>query len=122
MTSTESHEWRIIPGFPDYEVSDHGLIGKISTGRLMSTSQTQFGHIKVSLINDTGRHSVSVARLVASAHVPAPRPRCDAVILLNGDLSDVRASNLAWRPYWFSYRYRRQLVTPRPQTCIPKRH
>jgi hypothetical protein len=107
-------EWRTAPGFPDYEVSADGLIGKVETGRLMAASQTQHGHTKISLINETGRHSVSVASLVASAFVSAPNPRCNAVILLNGDLSDVRACNLAWRPYWFAYRYRRQLVTVQP--------
>jgi hypothetical protein len=54
---------------------------------------------------------MSVALLVAEAFVEPPDELCDNVILLDGDLQNVAASNLALRPRWFAWKYARQLRT-----------
>lgn len=107
--------WAEIPEFPNYEVSNYGLIFNLKTKETMSVSATNHGHLKVSLVNETGRHTRSVALLVASAFVAVPNPLCDQVILLDGDLRNVAADNLAWRPNWFSWRYTRQLREQGPR-------
>lgn len=107
-----AHKWAQIQDFPDYEVSDHGVIYNTRRDMPMKLSVTQQGHLKCSLVNRYGRYTLSVAVLVASAFVEVPNPVCDSVIVLNGDYSDLRASNLAWRPKHFQWKYAVQLKRP----------
>lgn len=101
--------WQEIPSFPDYEVSDLGRIRTKHTGRIRSTSVNQQGHLKVCLYSDEGKFTRTVAQMVARAFLDAPK-RQDyiSVIHLNGDKSDCRAENLAWRPRHFALRYHSQ--------------
>lgn len=39
---------------------------------------------------------------------------CDQLIILDGNLSNVIFTNLAWRPRWFAWKYTRQLRVPQP--------
>lgn len=103
--------WENIFDFPDYMISNYGCVYNRRTNREMSISKTNHGHLKVALVNETGRHTLSVARLVAESFVKAPNPMCDSTIVLNGDMSDIKANNLAWRPQWFAWKYTRQLKT-----------
>lgn len=106
----EEELWVPIRGFPNYSVSNLGGVFNNKTGENMRVSRTNHGHLKISLISAEGvRHTKSVALLVAQEFVDAPDLTCDQVIILNGDLSDVSAPNLAWRPSWFSWHYTRQL-------------
>lgn len=117
--------WKIIPEFPNYEVSNHGGIYNRLLKRLMSTSLTREGNVKISLlsIEDGKRYTRSVAKLVAEAFVEKPKihevhPRRhypDQVVMLDGNLSNVRADNLVWRPRWMAWLYREQLTTPQPE-------
>lgn len=107
--------WAEIPEFPDYMVSDTGLIWNSRRETLMSLSRTPFGHVKVSLVNAQGRQTRSVALLVAEAFIQPPDLLCDQVIVLDGDLGHVEAKNLAWRPRWFAWKYARQLRIEQPR-------
>lgn len=121
MSSNE--RWTQIPDFPIYSVSNLGRIRNDTTGRMMSpTPSTPAGHLKISLLT-TGivdgelvevRRTVSVALLVAAAYVRVPDVLSNAVVILNGDLSDVAAKNLVWRPRWYAWKYRRQLLCQQP--------
>lgn len=112
---TVETRWFLIPDFPDYEIDDLGQIYNRRTRTLMRTSVTNHGHEKITLrAPDGSRHTRSVALLVAELFVPRPTELCDTVIVLDGDLRNVVASNLAWRPRWFSWKYARQLRTPQP--------
>ncbi len=106
--------WRNIPNYPDYLISSYGCVYNRRTKQEMRVSKTNHGHAKISLMSGESRHTLSVARLVAQAFVRPPNPMCDEVILLNGDLSDVSETNLAWRPRWFAWKYTRQLRTDIP--------
>lgn len=110
-----------------YQVSDYGQIYNQVYHRSVQTSRrARDGHAKVSLIADSGiRHTVSVAYLVADAFVERPyddevEPMlnryqiCDHVVYLDGDIMNVAAYNLAWRPYRFAWVYARQMRTPPP--------
>lgn len=107
--------WVDIEDFPMYQISDQGRIYNSRTRQLMKVSQTNHGHTKISLMRSDGtRHDRSVPLMVAQAFVAAPNYMCDYLIVLNGDLLDVKASNLAWRPRWFAWKYTRQLKIPQP--------
>lgn len=101
--------WRIIPEFPNYAVNDHGQVIQIHTNRMMQVSYTRQGGAKVSLTGLEGRRTLSVARLVAKAFVEPPNPLSTAVIVLDGNQHDLRATNIAWRPPSFAWKYIRQL-------------
>lgn len=107
-------EWALIPEFPDYSVSTEGRVRSDRSNRIMALTHNQFGNLKVALFQDGRQYNRSVALLVASAFVePYPRrPHFDTPINLNGNKSDCRAENLAWRPRYFAQRYHRQFDFP----------
>jgi hypothetical protein len=108
-------EWAEIEGFPRYLVSTEGRIFNQANNRMMKFSPNNYGHPKISLLNERGqRYTRSVAFLVAKAFVEAPNTLCDRIIYLDGDLENVRAENLAWRPRWFGWKYSRQLKIDQP--------
>ena len=114
MIQTES-TWRTIPEFPNYDIDQYGNIYNARTRSFMKSSYTNHGHVKITLMDhEHVRHTRSVALLVAIAFVKPPNVLCDTVIMLDGNLSNVSASNLAWRPRWFSWKYVRQLKTQQP--------
>lgn len=106
----ENRTWVSIRGFSNYSISDHGEIHNNKTHESMRPSINNHGTLKISLISDEGkRQTRSVAFMVAQEFVDPPNPLSTQVILLNGDSTDVRAVNLAWRPPWFAWQYTRQL-------------
>lgn len=113
-TFTDEEQWLEIEEFPRYMISSEGRVFNTVTNRHMSVSATNYGHPKISLLNETGRHTRSVGLLVAIAFVPPPNLLCDRIIYLDGDLLNFSATNLAWRPRWFAWKYSRQLSKPSP--------
>lgn len=106
--------WVEIPEFPDYEVSDWGLIFNLRRRTVMSPTRNNHGHMRISLVNDRGRFTRSVARLVAEAFVEPPEPLCDHIVILDGNLTNIAAENLVWRPAGFAWEYARQLKVDQP--------
>lgn len=107
-------EWRPLEEFPDFLVSEHGDIQNNLTGVVRRVSINRQGIIKVTLIKDRIFCTRSVARLVASAFVPngADPELFDTPIHKDGDKTNCRADNLAWRPRWFAVRYHKQFGFP----------
>src|SRR5688500_4813032 len=104
--SVRESRWATIKEFPIYEISDSGEIYNTRTRQYMRTSKTTFGHTKITLTDfDGSRHTRSVALLVAEVFVRPPNFMCDTLIVLDGDFSNLRASNLAWRPDGFAWKY-----------------
>ncbi|MET0786723.1 MAG: NUMOD4 domain-containing protein [Paenisporosarcina sp.] len=116
MEDVLEEEWRTIPEFTNYQISNFGNIYNIKYDMYMRTSVNNFGHVKITLKSHrTGqRYTRSVAQMVAEAFVEPPNLLCDAVVVLDGDFTNVRAENLVWRPTWFSWRYTHQLKWPQP--------
>lgn len=108
--------WITIPEFSNYEISNLGRVGNISTNYIMRTSLTNHGHVKITLKSDWSneRFTRSVARMVAESFIDKPNWMCDQVIILDGDFSNVIMDNLAWRPRWYAWKYTRQLKTEQP--------
>lgn len=107
--------WATIHEFPTYEISNRGSVYNLRTRRLMRISFTEHGNAKITLTSyDGSRHTRSVSYLVAENFVAAPFPDCDSLIFLDGDMSNLDASNMAWRTPRFAWKYMRQLRTPQP--------
>jgi hypothetical protein len=107
--------WKTILEFPRYEISNRGNIYNNYQKQFMQISQNNFGNMKITLTDyDGARHTRSVAQLVAEAFVSPPNELCDRLIVLDGDVSNVSAENLAWRPRWFAQKYSRQLKITQP--------
>ena len=107
--------WAVIEEFPGYEISDRGNIYNARRNRMMKTSFTSYGHVKITLVGDDGRrHTRSVAQLVAEAFVEPPNSRCDQVVVMDGDFTNLVSENLVWRPTWYAYQYTRQMKREHP--------
>lgn len=111
----EEH-WSIIPEFPNYQVSSLGRIFNRKKEQLLKIHYTNHGHPKINLTHAfrSIQKTRSVAKLVAEAFVEQPNILCDEVIVLDGDYTNMEASNLAWRPAAFAWKYTRQLKEPQP--------
>lgn len=108
--------WATIPEFPHYEISNYGRIFNSIRNQSMRTSFTNHGHVKITLKAPNGsRFTRSVAQLVGEAFVQVPNEMCDQLIMLDGNVENIVASNLAWRPHWFAWKYVRQLKTEQPR-------
>lgn len=108
--------WATIPEFPDYQISNLGNVFNIRQNMLMRTSFNNYGHLKISLKSphSNERFTRQISVLVAEAFVEPPNSRCDCVIILDGNYFNVAASNLAWRPKWYAWKYTHQLKVKQP--------
>lgn len=116
VVKTLEELWKNIPDFSNYDVSNLGRIYNRQSDTIMRTSLTNHGHVKISLVSewDKRRYTRSVGLLVAEAFVRRPNAMCDSLIELDGNLSNVSASNLAWRPKGFAWSYAHQLKVKQP--------
>lgn len=111
-----NEDWRPIAEFPNYHISSLGRVFNTRDDSIMRTSVNNHGHIKITLQDPLTkqRYTRSVALMVAEAFVEAPNWMCDTIIVLDGNLQNVVATNLAWRPRWYSWKYTRQLRVRQP--------
>jgi hypothetical protein len=101
-------EWRAIPGFPGYEVSDLGRVrswkrfggfGKLPTEpKPVVGSIHKAGYPQVNLTVDGKKRYAFVHRLVLETFV-GPCPVGMECAHLNGVRSDARLSNLEWKTH-----------------------
>jgi hypothetical protein len=100
-------EWRVIPGFPDYIISEFGTVMRTTAdqlgrnkGRIMAIKPDRTGYLVVSITDpDLVQHRVSINRLVATAFVgeaPGPWPYFHAAHL-DGVKANNHYSNLQWK-------------------------
>lgn len=103
--------WAVIPEFPDYHVSDQGLIRQRG-GMEMRPSLTVDGTPKVNLTRNGEQFTRSVARIVAEAFCHKRSDLFDTPVHLDGDKTNNIHDNLVWRPRWWALRYARQFPLP----------
>lgn len=101
-------EWATIPEFPNYLISNEGDVVNKHSGHWLHLSETADGTVKVGLVLGGRQYTRSVKVLVAESFVPGRDDVFDTPIHLNGDRSNCRADNLAWRPRWFAWEYTNQ--------------
>lgn len=92
-------EWRKVPGFPDYSVSDTGLVRRDTAGRgparpgRVLRGSIRDGRRRVEL---PGGETVEVSRLVLLAFVGPPPFEGAEADHINEDTIDNELSNLRW--------------------------
>lgn len=95
-----SEQWRPVPGFPDYEVSDQGRVRSHKSGspRVMSLQPARHGYLRVRLCGPNGARGFSVHRLVLDAFVGPLPSGPDRMVSrhLDGDPANNRLDNLAY--------------------------
>lgn len=89
-------EWRKIPGFPNYEVSNTGFVR--NGHKIIGTQCRRDGYIKCSLTYKRFRLSTSVHRLVAMVFIPNLENK-PCVNHKNCNRADNRVENLEWCTY-----------------------
>lgn len=106
-------EWRPIPSFPGYSVSESGHVRNDETGRYLTLLVNQSGTVNVGLTKKCVQYKRSVALLVANAFLGFPiHDSFDTPIHLDGDRLNNNAWNLTWRPRWFAAKYIQQFTEP----------
>jgi hypothetical protein len=93
--------WQRISEFPAYEISRDGDVANIKTGRILNTSISRSGLIKVNLRKDGITYTRTVAKLVALAFLDIPPPK---YVIIYNDFNplNVSAENIQWKPRWFA--------------------
>jgi hypothetical protein len=95
-------QWRVIPDFPAYSVSDHGRVrrdvggGGAVPGRILKYNLMTSGYHCVQLWRDSKPHPRSIHRLVASVFLPPPEDGQTEVAHFDGDRLNNHVSNLRW--------------------------
>lgn len=94
-------EWREVPGFPEYLVSDEGAVlsspRKGTPGGVLAPWVGRKGYLKVTLNCHGARRNAAVAHLVLEAFV-GPRPPGQEARHLDGNPLRNVLENLAWGP------------------------
>ena len=89
-------EYREIEGFPGYEVSDHGNVRNMTTGRVLKPVKDSIGYEKVNLCNNFKKaSSMRIHRLVALSFLIKPEGK-EYVDHINNNKTDNRLENIRW--------------------------
>lgn len=97
-------------GFPLYSVNDLGDVMNNDTWTAKTHFKNQNGFRFVSLYQGSRRMSRQVSALVAETFVREMYPlEWRTIIYLDGDVDNVKASNLAYRPRSYALRYNRAI-------------
>lgn len=105
--------WEEIPDFPDYLVSNRGLVINARTNRMLAQTKNRHGVVYVGMMKKGLQHKRAVARLVAKAFLsPPPESRFNTPVHLDGNPEHNHVENLVWRPRAFAHAYLEQLRRP----------
>lgn len=99
-------------GFPLYSVNDLGDVVKNDTWTTKAHCKNQHGCVFVSLYQGSRRVTRQVSVLVGETFIRGVYPKeWDTIIYRDGDLENVRASNLSYRPRSYALRYNQAIRT-----------
>ncbi len=99
MKNKDSIEWRIIPNFPMYKISEYGdIYSYYKSGRMLKPKLDKDGYLTVNLTENKVRYDLRVHRLVAMAFLDNPN---NLPIVNHKDLNVINNhySNLEWCTY-----------------------
>lgn len=88
--------WALITGFPDYAVSNYGVVKSLRYDRILKPRGNSYGHQRVVLYKDKEPYDFYVHRLVAAAFIEGFAPGVQ-VIHSNEDITDNYVYNLRFR-------------------------
>ncbi len=104
--------WTEVFDFEAYHVSNTGKVRKARPyPKDIGTQILPDGSIGVKLYGHGRSYQFLMRRLVAEAFCDRRSAREDSVIHIDGDKLNCNASNLAWRPRWFVWKYTNQFRT-----------
>lgn len=96
MARVNQEEWRCVPGFSAYEVSETGSVRRLEDGIVRKPYLTTSGYLYLCMRGSGHKKAMSIHRLVALAflgHPPSPKHQ---VAHFDGDKIHNHVSNLRW--------------------------
>lgn len=90
-----SEVWKVIPEFPNYEVSSEGRVRNIITGKLLKPEVQFKGYYRVQLYNKNKKRNYRIHRLVAESFIPNINNKPD-INHKDCDKSNNCVTNLEW--------------------------
>ena len=99
-------EWRSVPGFEGYRVSDTGVVqsswkknggpNNVMTGKWWTMQQTAGRYLKVNLRKRKGKKTTMLVHTIVLTAFVGPRPQGLVGRHLDGNTTNNRLTNLAW--------------------------
>ena len=94
----ENEEWKQIPEYPNYSISDSGHLKNLKTGNIIfGSTVNKNGTIGINLFNANGKKKFTIAKLVADAFIPNDN-NYKFVIHIDGNRANNKSENLKWSP------------------------
>ena len=87
--------FRAVDGYPDYEISDHGRVRRVKTGRILRGHIRRGGYRSVILSQEGKLSTINIHRLVATAFCDKPAG-CTIVDHIDQDRQNNLSGNLRW--------------------------
>ena len=74
--------WKVIKGFPNYEVSTYGNVRNIKTKKMLKPFKNNYGYLQVQLFNNGKSQKLFVHVLVSKAFLPDTGRNPDGTIMI----------------------------------------